>query len=621
VIVATVLMMLTGIAAARTPEQALIPSSEHTLSAAKVRSSQPELEVWRKTILKTPRPTNGCFVASYPDTQWREVSCTAPPHKLFPPRSGRGRAGKVGETVGDGADFSAQVTGTVSEAEGSFDSVSGVTSESSPDGANSYSLQLNTDFFTTTTCSGSPDPASCLGWEQFVYDTSAGISYGGFMQYWLINYGPAGTSCPSPVGANCKPNEVESDGWCPFSGSGGEVYCVVNAVNAAAAPAEPITSLSQLKVTGYAAGASGPDDSIAVSVGSEVYSASGNDYFPDLGGEWQDAEFNVFGDGGGDEATFNSGSTMVVRTSVDSGVTSGPACDETGFTGETNNLILVDTTEVPAKSEFPSLVFTESDASGSVAVGCGGAVSVAGLSSATATPTATSTATRTSTPTSTWTSTATATQTATATTTTTVTPTATATSTPTTVATPTSTATATQTATSTATATARATATSTPTATTTATQTATASATPTPIASRTATPSASATPTPTPTVTTMPTATPTPVGTLSISPNPVNFGDSTAEGKTSKPKKVTIKNISSKSSKISVMITGEAASSGFGIKGAQCTKTLKPGKSCKIEITFSPKDTTQQSGTLTVHDDAQGAPQTVTLSGTGKAPK
>src|SRR5208282_5871329 len=115
--------------------------------------------------------------------------------------------------------------------------------------------------------------------------------------------------CPAPRGASCQPGFSESDGWCPFSfSSTGPVYCVVNAVNSAPALSEPITSLSQLKLTGDAAGVVGPDDAIAVTEGATTYTASGNNYFPDLGTEWQEVEFNVFGDGGGDQAVFNSGS-------------------------------------------------------------------------------------------------------------------------------------------------------------------------------------------------------------------------------------------------------------------------------------------------------------------------
>lgn len=87
-------------------------------------------------------------------------------------------------------------------------------------------------------------------------------------------------------------------------------------------------------------------------------------------------------------------------------------------------------------------------------------------------------------------------------------------------------------------------------------------------------------------------------------------------GKTSK-KEVTIKNTDSKKSKIDVMVTGETAAAPFGVK-TQCKKTLKPEKSCKVDVTFTPTDTTPQTGELIINDDATGAPQMIPLSGTGK---
>jgi hypothetical protein len=251
---------------------------------------------------------------------------------------------------------------------------------------------------------------------------------------------------------------------------------------------------------------------------------------------------------------------------------------------------------------------------------------------ATSTATATMTATNTSTPTATQTATATATLTATGTPTSTAsrtaTPAATSTSThtATTTATATATATSTSTVTATSTATTTTTATATPTATltVTATQTATATATQTATATSTvaATPTATSTVTPTATPTVTPTATPTatatPVGTLSFKPASVNFGDKTTVGK-SKTEKVTIKNISSKRSKISVTISGESISpSGpFAVK-TQCMKTLAPGKSCKVSLTFTPSDTIEDAAELTINDTASGAPHSVELTGTGK---
>jgi hypothetical protein len=254
------------------------------------------------------------------------------------------------------------------------------------------------------------------------------------------------------------------------------------------------------------------------------------------------------------------------------------------------------------------------------------ATATGATATATATSTKTATATATSTisggtPTKTATATATSTKTATATATATRTATATATSTS---GTPTKTATATATATSTS---GTKTATATPTRTATATATATKTATPSPsptsgTRTATATPTRTATATRTATVTPTPTASPTPgIGTLDIHPKALDFGDKTVEGKTSKAKKVTLKNVSSKKSKADVIIDGESTGLPFEIKKA-CAKTLDPGKSCDVEVTFTaPENTTPQTGALLIIDDATGSPQTVTLSGTGKAPK
>lgn len=332
-----------------------------------------ERESWRKTVLRVPLPKKGCFAATYPETQWHEVTCKTPPRKLYPPK----RPGMIRtETVGGaGPDFSAVVTGHITEAEGSFDSMSGVTSECTvacpgqvcpanpsctASTGNQYSLQLNSRPFTTSTCSASPIPASCRGWEQFVYSSTG---FGGFIQYWLENYGPAGTACPSPQGASCSPGFSESDGWCPFQFSPtGNVYCVVNAANSAPAPAQAITLLDQLKLTGAAAGVNGnTDDSITVTEGNTVFTANGGNYFPDLGSQWQEVEFNVFGDGNGDQAVFNSGAKVAVRTGVASGTSTGPACDLQSFTGESTNLTLVNTPPPSVSGTLPALLFSQNN--------------------------------------------------------------------------------------------------------------------------------------------------------------------------------------------------------------------------------------------------------------------
>lgn len=361
-----------AIAQTSAPDQ---PAAQRHPRQTPIPPTRTQSEAWRATILKAPRPKkDACYTAAYPEKTWREVPCKPPtPTKPYLPRH---QPGPGTENVGNTyKDITAQVPDPILEAEGSFDSVTGATSESSPSGQNAYSLQLNTNTFATTTCKGSvaTQQGPCQGWEQFVY-SSQGT---GGIQYWLENYGPSGASCPAPQHANCPGNLVYSDGWCPFSVNGA-VDCAVNGVKRSGPDtAETVTSLPQIKITGSVAGFNGNQtDAMTITTGNVIYSAPGNNYFPDLGNQWQTAEFNVFGDGSSDQASFNTGSTIVVRTSVSSKSTSVPTCFETSFTGETNNLTVVNLAPPVAHSGTPSVVFKESNAPGSVAIDCSGAVSV-----------------------------------------------------------------------------------------------------------------------------------------------------------------------------------------------------------------------------------------------------
>jgi hypothetical protein len=360
IFVASLLSGLLSSRATAAPPEA--PASAETTPVPALRESPPpataqpspeELrlrEEWLKEIRKVPVPKQGCFKATHPSTEWQEVPCTAAPPYPMPPR--RGSRPLV---VGNSNDVSPQVpSGFISTAIGSFDSVTGVTSESGPIGnsgppvADAYTLQINTNFFSSTACAGSPNPA-CKGWEQFVFwnDGSSGSI---FIQYWLIKYN---ATCPAGVG------------WNQFSFNGGtEIYCYKNNnTGAAPVPNQPIANLGQLSLTGTVS-ASG--DSIILSTGSNAYSVPGDNAVNAAAG-WQIAEFNVFGPGGnsagGSQASFNSGSTIVPRTRVIYGGTAPPICVAQGFTGETNNLSFGPTAPV-ASPPGPALLFTESSAGG-----------------------------------------------------------------------------------------------------------------------------------------------------------------------------------------------------------------------------------------------------------------
>jgi len=287
-------------------------------------------DAWQSTIIKTPVPKEGCFTASYPVAAWKPVACTVAPKIPFVPRSGGGHKRGIGLTVGDGNDYSAVVNGLISTTVGTFPLTTGLKTETGDGQANSYSLQINSQFFASPTCSGASDPASCLGWEQFVYFPG----YGVFMQYWLINYV---NKCPK--------------GWYTYGSD-----CYTNSAGVSA-PSEPIKKLKTLKLSGNAV-ANGID-TLTFSTKTKAYSTTGKDSVMDLAAYWNASEWNIFGPGGGSEAVFNKGTTLTVNIALTDSLTTAPTCQaDDGTTGETNNLTLGTCTT--SGGDTPSAQFTES---------------------------------------------------------------------------------------------------------------------------------------------------------------------------------------------------------------------------------------------------------------------
>lgn len=289
-------------------------------------SPPPSQEDWQNAIAQAPRPATGCYTAQFPQMQWRTTGCTAAPNVPMPPRNGARPL-----IVGNGDDISAQLPAGnfMHTAIGSFDNVVNVTSESGPianSGAavnNAYTLQMNTNPFTSTACAGSPNPG-CQGWEQFVYANS-GTSGAAFIQYWLLEY-----NAPCPTGV----------GWNTFSFAGGtDTYCYKNdAGGAIAVPNQPITNLANLSLSGDV---TATGDSVTLFDGTTAYTRVGDNAVAASAG-WDTAEFNIFGYGGnssgGGTASFNPGASLTVRTRTIYGGTAAPSCVAVGFTGEKNNL-------------------------------------------------------------------------------------------------------------------------------------------------------------------------------------------------------------------------------------------------------------------------------------------
>ena len=229
----------------------------------------------------------------------------------FRPAPGRTPAGGT-FTVGDGVDPVAGVTsGHISTAVGSFDSVSGVTDITGEFGANDYSLQLNSNTFSSPVCSGAATPLTCVGWQQFVF-SSLGCNNGTvpctFIQYWLIHWGSS--RCPT------------TGGWM-FVQNGNDLECYTNS-SILVTPQQTIANLGNLSVTGMAN--SGGLDTNIFSTGSTLYMVQNSDSELGLAGGWTAAEYNIVGDGNGSGSKFNSGSSMVVRAAVDNGATTAPSC-------------------------------------------------------------------------------------------------------------------------------------------------------------------------------------------------------------------------------------------------------------------------------------------------------
>lgn len=307
-------------------------------------ATQPRAETmlqWQAQLAQLPALPAGCYHASYPSVQWRATRCVAAPEiplaPAFAAPNGRGAPDKVG----DGHDYSAVVSGLISKATGSFTHVSSKITEKGQVGgagskrANTFTLQLNSEFFTSPECAKAADPSKCLGWQQFVYESDTDTV---FMQYWLITYN---ATCPS--------------GWFSYSGD-----CYTNSP-ASTVTGGPLTAKELAKVELSGSATAGGEDEVSLSIGSGQASlASAKDSKVDLSAQWNTTEFGVYGDGGGSEAYFGTGTSLEAVTTLTATGSSAPTCKVEGFTGETNNLKLT-STPVLGSTTGPTMASKQTD--------------------------------------------------------------------------------------------------------------------------------------------------------------------------------------------------------------------------------------------------------------------
>jgi len=331
-------------------------------------------KTWQKTMHHTPAPKPGCFQALFPSTQWQEVECaprpayrSAKPMRRFLKEGGHEEVG--GDTY-PSTDVVVQAPAghLLSSALGSFPTVNGVTSESGIGvaaysfagilGANEYTLQINTNIGHTAACG---TYASCTAWQQYVMSTNTPVSLTStsltnetevFIEYWLFNYGPDNLSnhCPSGfvyAGADTEGSDCVQNTPATVVYSTGQL---------------PITDLADVTLSGSAT--SGGTDSTTVTYSGNAYTATVADSLTDIASIWNQAEFNVVGNGGGSQAQFNNGTAVIAKVAVTDGSTLAPSCvTGAGTTGESNNLNFVPSTASPTCCPYggadPSIEFME----------------------------------------------------------------------------------------------------------------------------------------------------------------------------------------------------------------------------------------------------------------------
>lgn len=303
------------------------PGSSTASANGPSQSMSPEVRAWRQSMSRVRAPHAGCFEAVHPSTTLVEIPCAAPQDHPVPmvPRQQGTRGAGPGMIVGDGADFSAQSTGTISWATGEFTNVNVASLTDSNYGSN-YSIQFNTNTFAgASLCSGALDPSKCRGWQQFSYQTPNLL-----IEYWLINYNNA---CPT--------------GWTGYQNGPTQYDCWMNnpaqqyigyvEPSQLGAVSMNVTADTQDQVTMfYISTVPGPQQGLPTYRVLQVQSVL------NLAAGWTGAEFNVFGYGNLSQANFNDGATMDVIVETENIPVSphAPACSSEGFTGETNNLYL-----------------------------------------------------------------------------------------------------------------------------------------------------------------------------------------------------------------------------------------------------------------------------------------
>jgi hypothetical protein len=254
-------------------------------------------EDWHRAVLKGPPGRHGCFRASRPSTTWAEVPCSKKRPRHF---GTHGPIQPLPENVGASTPTdSGQSSSPISAAQGFFTGVSTTGESDSNDGNNAFSVQLNSNKFSTPLCS-----APCLGWQQFIFiQDGNGIFDSGivYIQYWMLNYLPSHNGCP------------------PYWNQSGNHCWYVDSDQTPSVSTQDITELGAVRLVGTA----GPASDTATFFDSDGDSATASEGSSVLGlgsaGRWTAAGFNIYGEGSGSQASFDAGTSMFVNLVLTTG--------------------------------------------------------------------------------------------------------------------------------------------------------------------------------------------------------------------------------------------------------------------------------------------------------------
>ena len=333
-----------------------VPGVSRDAAPAAVRAGT--YDAWRSALTRVPLGGAGCYKATYPALAWSRVACSASTILGFPFHARRGVRPHVPNDQ-----YTAVAPGNdrISAAIGSFPSAT-VTSERTVNvngstgsvGPNSYTLQINSNVFSTAVCKG---VANCgYGWVQFVYTNppnAAPTKYPrpGQLNVWdwlePINRKPI--ACP------------KNAGWIASSPYCYQVSPTIEIPNQAIGG----NALAAMTLEGTA----GTTDSVYLTVGPTTYAIeqAQRDGITDLAENWTQTEFNIYGNDNGSVAKFTAGSRMTVsvQTNLGAGVTTAPKCSPVyTTTAESNTLNYVAPPANPSKLKYPSILFAQSAASG-----------------------------------------------------------------------------------------------------------------------------------------------------------------------------------------------------------------------------------------------------------------